>query len=525
MQIFLLWLTIILFLLACYLAYLWWHPTRRSRFQVRLTALFLLFAIVPSAPLLFVASTLTTSTIDMLLVPEMEGTMLNAVQAMKQQFENHAESFVHAVQGDSVTPALLRKWEFDYFLVWRKEQETVQLVQAVGRDENSRQHGLNFGDERLAEAWGQRDSELETTSQGNGESRSHCRVWLPRGADEMVLVGYAVSPEITATKDRLTQAMRVYNSLSLIKERALQDELIWGGAAAAILVLCLLSVVSARLLSQRISQPIEQLTQASLQVAGGNLQVQAEASAKDEIRQLVDSFNHMIVELRTSREKLVISERLAAWREVARQVAHEIKNPLTPIQLGLYRVRQRLDESVASQTAVQESFQSIEEELASLRHLAEEFSDFARLPKAELKPGDLNEVVQLTARLFQGVGGEIQIKTELAPEIPQRPFDREQIKRLLNNLIKNALEASVTPAGAITISTRRAGEKVRLTIADQGPGLSPEMLEKIFEPNFSTKRGGTGLGLTMVKRIVEEHGGTIAVESAAGRGTAFTIVI
>ncbi|MDZ7269675.1 MAG: ATP-binding protein [candidate division KSB1 bacterium] len=525
MTFFFLWLAIILFLLAGYLAYRWWHPTRRSRFQVRLTALFLLFAIGPSVPLLFVASTLTTSTIEMLLVPEVEATMLQAVQAMKQQLESHAGNFVQAVQGDSITPALLHKWGFDYFLVWRKEGETVQLVQAVGREEAAYQQGLHFDGERLTEAWGQRDSELESTSRDSSGLRGHCRVWLPRGEREMVLVGYAVAPEIAAAKVRLTQAIGVYNSLSLIKERALHDELIWGGAVAAILLLALLSIASARLLSQRLSRPLEQLTQASLQVARGNLQVQAATSAKDEIRQLVDSFNHMISELRASRERLVISERLAAWREVARQVAHEIKNPLTPIQLALYRVRQRLDESTAAQPAVQESFQSIAEELASLRHLAEEFSEFARLPKADLQPGNLNEVVQLTARLFQGAGGERQIKTELEPDIPPRPFDREQIKRLLNNLIKNALEAGFTPGGTITLRTQRAGDKVRLIIADQGPGLPPDMLEKIFEPNFSTKRGGSGLGLTMVKRIVEEHGGTITVESAAGKGTTFTIVL
>ncbi len=522
MKVFILWLVIIVAALAAYLTYLWWHPARRSHFQVRLTALFLLFAMVPSVPLLFAVSSLATSTIDMLLVPEVEATMLAAMQAMKQQSEECAARLVAAAQQEPATAAMLGRWQFDYYLTWRKTGDEVQLSQAVARDEAARALAMTFAPERISESWGQRDSELLAQA---GARPTHCRVWLPASAGEMALVGFAVAPEITVTKERLTQALRVYNSLAMIKERALQGELIWGGAAAMILVLCLLSVLAARVLSQRLSRPLEQLTHASLQVASGNLQVQAEATAKDEIRQLVDSFNHMINELRTSREKLVITERLAAWREVARQVAHEIKNPLTPIQLGLYRVRQRLDEAVVSQTAVQESFQSIEEELASLRHLAEAFSDFARLPKAELQPGNLNEVVQLTARLFQGAGGEMQIKTDLAPDIPPRPFDREQIKRLLNNLIKNALEASLTPSGTITISTRRAGDKVRLTIADQGPGLSPEMLEKIFEPNFSTKRGGAGLGLTMVKRIVEEHGGTIAVESAAGKGTAFTIIV
>jgi signal transduction histidine kinase len=179
------------------------------------------------------------------------------------------------------------------------------------------------------------------------------------------------------------------------------------------------------------------------------------------------------------------------------------------------------------QRTAAESFQSIDEELAGLRRLAEEFSEFARLPRAELVPGNLNEVVQMTARLHEASNADrMQIHLDLDPELPSRPLDREQIKRLLNNLLKNALEA--TPPNKrceVRIVTRLQNDRTVLEIADNGPGLTPEARQHLFEPNFTTKREGSGLGLVMVKRIVEEHGGSIEVESEAGKGTRFRVVI
>jgi nitrogen fixation/metabolism regulation signal transduction histidine kinase len=291
----------------------------------------------------------------------------------------------------------------------------------------------------------------------------------------------------------------------------------------------------ARRFSQNLSRPIEGLTATMGEVAGGNLHARAEIPARDEIGVLVDSFNRMIEDLRVSREKLIASERLAAWREVARQVSHEIKNPLTTLQLALYRLRQRLPDGAEKSAATDadfqrtaaESFQSIDEELAGLRRLAEEFSEFARLPRAELVPGNLNEVVQMTARLHEASNSDrMKIHLDLDPELPPRPLDREQIKRLLNNLLKNALEA--TPPNKrceVRIVTRLQDDRAVLEIADKGPGLTPDARQHLFEPNFTTKREGSGLGLVMVKRIVEEHGGSIEVESETGKGTRFRVVL
>ena len=529
MTVFLFWLAGILILIACYLAYLWLHPRKRSRFQVKLTAIFLLFTIIPIIPLVFLVSTLATDTADMLLVPEVEEALLKAIESIKLQFENHAERFVAAADDRNVTIETLAKWQIDYFLIWRKQNDRIELAHSIGRTGEWLERGKSFEAESIGEIWGQKNSQLENISAVNngaeGLPESHCRVWLPLSANEIAMVGFAISPDIASSKQRLLQTLRVYNSLSLIKERALQNQLIWGMAATFVFVFSLASVLAARGISKRISHPIEELTEVTTQVAAGDLRAQAKINAKDEIGALVDSFNRMIRELNSNREKLIISERLAAWREVARQVSHEIKNPLTPIQLALYRIRQRLDKSLAAQSAIHESFESIDEELNSLRLLAQEFSDFARLPSAELKADSLNDIVQVTTRLYEGTSSNVRIKLDLEANLPERPIDREQIKRLLINLIKNAIEANPNGNCSIKITSRTENARAKIVIIDNGPGLPKEALGKIFQPNYTTKTGGSGLGLVMVKRIVEQHNGEIEVDSTPGEGTVFSILL
>jgi nitrogen fixation/metabolism regulation signal transduction histidine kinase len=483
---------------------------------VRLTILFLLFALVPAVPLNFLVSSLDTSSMEILLVPKIEKSLRQGLEVVKQQLEARAHLFESATRETVLTPELLAKWQIDFYLIWRRDSVRAQLVSVIGADANARQRGLSFGVDRILEVWGQTGSELnKLENNGAGDSAAavtHCRVWFPRRVAgnhsltngkldtllktapkhhmEMVVISIPVAAALLTAKNELAEAARVYNTLALMKERLLQDKVLWSAAALLIMLLSGFSVYVARRFSQNLSRPIEGLTATMGEVAGGNLHARAEIPARDEIGVLVDSFNQMIEDLRTSREKLIASERLAAWREVARQVSHEIKNPLTTLQLALYRLRQRLpsgdDKSAATDADFQktagESFQSIDEELAGLRRLAEEFSEFARLPRAELVTGNLNEVVQMTARLHEASNSErMKIHLDLDPELPPRPFDREQIKRLLNNLLKNALEA--TPPNKrceVQIVTRHQDERAVLEIADNGPGLVLEAQKHLF---------------------------------------------
>jgi len=232
----------------------------------------------------------------------------------------------------------------------------------------------------------------------------------------------------------------------------------------------------------------------------------------------------MIQDLNTSRQKLIQAERLTAWQEVARRISHEIKNSLTPISISLRRLRNHF-QGKSLPPNISESLKAVEEELLTLERMAAEFSEFARMPQPQKTPLDLNEIVRSSVRLAEPTAGSVKIETTLSPDLPSIPADREQMKRLLNNLIKNAVEAC-HDTGTVIVTTRWSespGHTITLEIQDHGEGMDEETLEKIFHPYFTTKKKGTGLGLTIVQKIVEDHSGKIQISSEKGKRTRVTI--
>jgi len=217
-------------------------------------------------------------------------------------------------------------------------------------------------------------------------------------------------------------------------------------------------------------------------------------------------------------------QRMEAWREVARRIAHEIKNPLTPIQLSAERLRKRYAPMLEGNGAILDKCTStIIQQVEELKNLVNEFSQFARLPSAQLATSDLNEIVQEALFLFKE--GHREVHFHCRPGvIPPVELDREQIKRVLINLLDNAV-AAVAEKGEIRLATSydRSREVVCLEVSDDGCGLAPDIKSKIFEPYFSTKENGTGLGLTIVSQIVEDHRGYVRVRPNEPRGTRFTI--
>jgi two-component system nitrogen regulation sensor histidine kinase NtrY len=221
------------------------------------------------------------------------------------------------------------------------------------------------------------------------------------------------------------------------------------------------------------------------------------------------------------------AQRLAAWREVARRIAHEVKNPLTPIKLAAERLQRRFNGRLGEDDKVfDECTQIIINQVDELKNLVNEFSRFARLPQLTLAPQDLNGLVQETLVLFQEVQPRITLEFHPDPALPPVLLDREQVKRMLLNLLDNAL-ASMPGGGTITVSVKGdlAQERVELIVADTGVGVPDRDKIRIFEPYFSTKRGGTGLGLAIINSIVAEHQGVLRVEDNAPRGTKFIIDI
>jgi nitrogen fixation/metabolism regulation signal transduction histidine kinase len=287
----------------------------------------------------------------------------------------------------------------------------------------------------------------------------------------------------------------------------------------------LLAIVLAWWATARVTRPVQALAASAGKVAAGNWETTVDVSSKDEVGQLALAFNRMTRELAAQRERLLQAERVAAWRELARRLAHELKNPLFPLQITVENM-QRAREQYPQQfdEVFREGTATLIAELGNLKQIIARFSDFARMPAPEMRAVDLNELVREAAKLFEpqlaqaGVTG----RAELDPALPQILADVEQITRVLRNLILNAIDA-MPGGGVLTIRTERREGVVRLEVSDTGQGLTPEECERLFTPYYTTKTHGTGLGLAIVQSVISDHHGRISVESQPGKGTTFRI--
>jgi signal transduction histidine kinase len=296
------------------------------------------------------------------------------------------------------------------------------------------------------------------------------------------------------------------------------------GGAAGVLLAILLSGWAAT----RVTRPVEQLAQAARQVAAGHWSAQVPVSSTDELGELAESFNRMTNELLQQKEQLVQSERVAAWRELARRLAHELKNPLFPLQLtveNLLRARQQSPEQF--EEIFKESSSTLLAEIANLKTIVSRFSEFSRMPQPQFQRVQLNDVVESVFRLFQAQlrapdRARIECRLELAGNMPAIAADPEQLHRALSNLVLNAMDA-MAQGGTLTLRTRSDGKGAILEVADTGTGLTPEECQRLFTPYYTRKAHGTGLGLAIVQSVISDHGGRISVHSETGRGTTFVI--
>ncbi len=280
--------------------------------------------------------------------------------------------------------------------------------------------------------------------------------------------------------------------------------------------------------SSRVTRPVEQLAEAAREVAAGNWNTHVAVDSSDELGALAESFNRMTAELLQQRERLVQAERVAAWRELARRLAHELKNPLFPLQLtveNLLRARQQSPEQF--EEIFPESSATLLAEIANLKTIISRFSEFSRMPQPEFQRVQVNEIIQNVARLLQAQlqspeHAPIECRLELAENIAPLAADPELLHRAFSNLALNAMDA-MPQGGTLSLRTRRSGDGAVVEIADTGTGLTTEECERLFTPYYTSKAHGTGLGLAIVQSIVSDHGGRISVHSEPGRGTAFMI--
>lgn len=305
--------------------------------------------------------------------------------------------------------------------------------------------------------------------------------------------------------------------------RTLDQGFLIGAGAAIALALCF-----GLLLAWGLNRPLADLEEAAERVGSGDLQSTVGEGANNEIGRALRAFNRMTHDLRATQEKLLRAERIAAWRDIARRIAHEVKNPLSPIQVAIetmqktYRKRHPDFEEI-----FEESTTMILEEVRKLTRLVTEFSSFARMPSPKSKAIDPTDLVQHIASLYRSDSTALEVQID--GELPIIRGDRDQLSEVFTNLTKNAIEAAKASAGAdgakVRIEARAVRGGVEVRIGDNGPGIPADQRLRVFEPYFTTKSEGTGLGLSIVHRIVTDHDGSIEVATSDLGGAEFVVFL
>jgi nitrogen fixation/metabolism regulation signal transduction histidine kinase len=330
--------------------------------------------------------------------------------------------------------------------------------------------------------------------------------------------------------DELTKMSQFVEMYKHVEQRRLADEAGYVRAFAALLGITILAAIGVgALLARGVSARIGELAGAMGRAGAGDLAIRVAPRGNDEITDLARGFNRMLSEIESSRARIEYLQRIEAWQEMARRLAHEIKNPLTPIQLAMQDIHRRYPGGDGEYAKLLDTaLEIVEDEVGTLRRLVTEFSDFARLPQAKLVPGDLmaflreqsERAVLLAAEREQVEGHELpqqhpaHVRVEF--ELPEWPapiyFDRQMLSRALSNLVRNAVqavEAARSSDGLIRVSLDREGDYYVVDVDDNGPGIPDDLRVSVFDPYVTTKTEGTGLGLAIVKKIVVEHGGLI----------------
>lgn len=507
----------------------------RSSLRYRLILAFLLVSIIPAMPIFLLTSSNVESIISVFFKLDLKGGMESAEEMLLYHENEFAKRFYDDI--------LKNKNEIIYYINNIENIKKDKFIKFINRwlDENTdaiyvydnltlvKIYGTNLLKTKQIENF--RDSYIVALI-GN---MKYVVVKIPLNQNMNILLLKKIykNYEIYESKFR-----NVYSLLSKKEERFSEVIPYNLRLSLAILYLAMIvvAIIVAILLARQISHPIVSLAAATRKVTEGNLDIRIDEKSEGEIAILIQSFNSMTEELQTLRSRLLYSLRVAAWQEVARRLAHEIKNPLTPIQLSAERMLRKLEQNNIEdlKKAVRSGSNTIIEQVNVLKHLLEEFSNFTRLPSAKLELQNIVPLVKESTDLFKNIP-DVIIEVRAQDNLPKLYLDKNLFIGMMNNLLKNAVEAvkekykDNTKKGIVLVSIttqKRMGKMfVILKVEDNGPGIPDELKEKIFEPYFSTKEGyGSGLGLALVERAVMEHNARILVLDSSLGGAEFRII-
>jgi nitrogen fixation/metabolism regulation signal transduction histidine kinase len=535
---------------------------KRLGFKRKLIFSFIGLSLIPSILLFFVASGLLTSSIESGLSIEVERSLdasLNVAQDYYDQARQTTERFAKQIRKELIEQNSLKQHPDRLKMFMQKAQKRydVDAIHILTPDNKMIQStwpdlkwavGETF---HLSSDFSGKTTPIPLTTVMTREQGALVRVVLALPTVSTLVVDRMLSIPIVEKIEMIKRETDEYKQLKSFRRPIKKSYIL------SFSVVVLLIIFSATwfgfYLARGITIPIEKLAEGTAAVAQGNLNFHIDLAAKDELGALVTSFNKMTHDLKQSREALVRAEKIATWQEVALQMAHEIKNPLTPIQLSTERLRRKyFEHSPEFDTIFDESTQTVINEVEGLVTLVNAFSNFARLPAVNLVSQEIKPILLEVVQLYKLWHKEIQFHLQFDETMPPLRIDREQIKRVLINLIENAVEAAtfgeaptlhrendsrtsvaverqgpLPPSGTIFLSTSfdRIMRQARIEVGDDGVGIAPEDVGQIFLPHFTRKKRGSGLGLAIVHRIVIDHGGHISVMPRKPNGTIFTVLL
>jgi nitrogen fixation/metabolism regulation signal transduction histidine kinase len=513
------------------------HPamTARARIRRRLTLAIVLTALVPMLVALVLARAMVRQTAARFFVPEI-GARLDQALGVYQDLA-HA---VKAAMRSSATAIATRETLARALRAGDRSSMTSELERAV-------QDNPGVVSLRITDATGRVLAEA-TRGRPLDPAKEHgLEVIRPIPEDGVTPTGQLTALYATdrARFEELQDMSRFVDTYRQVERRRSSDEISYWYAFALLLGITIVVAAGvAVVLAQSVSSRIAELAAATQRVGEGDLSISVPERGHDEIAELARAFNRMVQEVQASRARIEYLQRIGAWQEMARRLAHEIKNPLTPIQLAVQELHSRYrGEDPAFRRLVDSTLEIVQDEVHTLRRLVSEFSDFARLPRAELAPADLAEFLREQCDRLQhtGEGAEsgleqqglagleraaLELTASLAVENAPVNMDGEMLRRMFLNLVQNAAEASRDAQRAtvrVQVQLHRDGNHWVVDVDDDGPGVDSALREKIFDPYVTTKHAGTGLGLAIVKKAVVEHGGSIEARVSPLGGARFRI--
>ena len=487
----------------------WLRPRwlRLSRFERNIAGALVLATVVPLLGALWLAAGLAEQDLTLGLSPRVvdrlaavPGIYGELFQARKQLFAEQARGISRGLPQD---PAAARR----------------HLASAVARTPGLRRAALLKPDGSVVA-----EARARTPAPAEAWRPAAARVQLGGGA--ILEATFVVEARVFAELDEARALAEQTRQLDQLRNSIQRSYLLSYGTLLA--VLSVLAAGGGIWLARRTTRRVDALVTAVRRLAAGDLSVRVdERGARDEIAALSVAFNEMVREVRESRDRIVYLEKISGWQEVARRLAHEIKNPLTPIQLSFQELEARWKRSPADPSfgkLLADAGEIVREEVGTLQRLVADFTAFARLPEAAPEPADLGDVVEEFVRTSPHLAEQADVEVLRMGPCPVA-VDRVLMRRVLANLANNAVEASRPDRARIHLGVSRTRTRALLTVGDEGPGIDADQRERIFDPYFTTKQEGTGLGLAIVKKIVLQHGGDIEAGARPGGGASFCITL